>query len=371
MARALYTFKLAGYSNLSMQKTDYITSNYILARRQHFGVLMTQYLSFIFFKASITAGLLILGCVLVLQQQINIGQFVASEIIIILIMNSIEKIILKLDVVYDVLTGLKKITAVTELPLEETPGLKITETDMGPGLTIQAAELSYKGPSEAQISLKNINFKINAGEKICLTGISDAGKFTMAQILLGLAPSYQGRLAFNNLSFRDLDVVSLRSQMAAVIASDQIFEGTLLQNITCGEPGITTAEVLQALEITQLSAYVQNLSKGLHTPLTGTEWQLPRSIVAKIMLARCVVRKPKFIILDNNLLAINRSEKINMFQALHQRLHCTLVIISHDKKIMQFCDRVLLMQQGTISHQGTYSEIQPHLPIQVLTETNL
>jgi ABC-type bacteriocin/lantibiotic exporter with double-glycine peptidase domain len=368
MARALYTFKLAGYSNLSMQKTDYITSNYILARRQHFSVLMTQFLSFILFKALITAGLLILGCILVLQQQINIGQFVASEIIIILIMNSIEKIILKLDVVYDVLTGLKKITAVTELPLEETQGLKINEA--GAGLAVQAAGLSYKGPSEAQISLKNIDFKIDPAEKICLTGFSDAGKFTLVQVLLGMSPGYQGRLAFNNLSFRDLDIVSLRSQMAAVIASDQIFEGTLLQNITCGEPGITTDEVVNALEITQLSAYVQNLTKGLYTTLTGTEWQLPRSIVTKIMLARCLLRKPKLIILDNDLLAINRSEKIKMFKAMHQQLKCTMIIISHDKKIMQFCDRVLLMQQGTITHQGTYAQIQPHLPIQDLTETN-
>lgn len=370
MARALYTFKLAGYSNLSMQKTDYITSNYILARRQHFSVLMTQYLSFILFKALITAGLLILGCVLVLQRQINIGQFVASEIIIILIMNSIEKIILKLDGVYDVLTGLKKITAVTELPLEESHGLKINENDGAPGLAVLAAGLSYKGPFEAQISLKNIDFKINASEKVCLTGFSDAGKSTLAQLLLGLAPGYQGRLAFNNSSFRDLDIVSLRSQMAAVIASDQIFEGTLLQNITCGEPGITTDEVVNALEITQLSAYVQNLTQGLHTALTGTEWQLPRSIVSKIMLARCLVRKPKFIILDNNLLAIKRSEKISMFKTIHQQLKCTLIIISHDKKIMQFCDRVLLMQRGTITHQGTYAQIQPYLPIQDITETN-
>ncbi|PSR53787.1 xenobiotic-transporting ATPase [Adhaeribacter arboris] len=371
MARALYTFKLAGYSNLGMQKTDYVTSQYILARRQHFSVLMTQYWSFIFFKSLITAGLLILGCYLVLQQQINIGQFVASEIIIILIMNSVEKIILKLDVVYDVLTGLKKITAVTELPLEEAQGLKITDTGTGPGLSIQAAQLAYHSPSEAQIQLHDIHFKIKASEKIALTGISDAGKFTLAQILLGLAPGYEGRLAYNNLSFRDLDAVNLRSQLATVIASDQIFEGTLLQNITCGESGISAQEVLDALEICQLTAYVQNLSKGLHTVLTGTEWQLPRSIVSKIMLARCLVRKPKLVILDNNLLAINRSEKLPMLQALHQRLNCTFIIISHDKKIMQFCDRVLLMQEGTITHQGTYAAIQAHLPLPVLTETTV
>jgi ABC-type bacteriocin/lantibiotic exporter with double-glycine peptidase domain len=241
---------------------------------------------------------------------------------------------------------------------------------VGPGLAVQASGLSYKAPSEAQISLKNIDFNIKASEKICLTGFSDAGKFTLAQIIMGLAPSYQGRLAYGNLSFRDLDVVNLRSQMAAVIASDQVFEGTLLQNITCGEPGITTDDVLNALEITNLSGYVHNLSKGLHTPLTGTEWQLPRSIVSKIMLARCIVRKPRLVILDNNLLAINRSEKIPMYLTMHQQLKCTLIIITHDKKIMQLCDRVLLMQDGTITQQGPYADIKAYLPTQDLTETN-
>jgi ABC-type dipeptide/oligopeptide/nickel transport system ATPase subunit len=59
-----------------------------------------------------------------------------------------------------------------------------------------------------------------------------------------------------------------------------------------------------------------------------------------------------------------------MYRALHQQLKCTLLIISHDKKIMQFCNRVLLMQQGTITHQGPYASIQAHLPKQDLTESN-
>ncbi|MBK7410353.1 MAG: hypothetical protein IPJ40_21215 [Saprospirales bacterium] len=91
-----------------MQKTDEIASNYLQAREKHFRVLLQQFQFFIGFKIIVAAGLLILGSVLVFQQQMNLGQFVASEIIIILIINSIEKLIQIMDTIYDVLTALKR-----------------------------------------------------------------------------------------------------------------------------------------------------------------------------------------------------------------------------------------------------------------------
>lgn len=109
LARSISTFKLVGYTDLPTSRTDEYVSSYLKVRKEHFKVLMTQYLSFIGFKTVITGGLLVLGCFLVVQREINIGQFVASEIIIILIMTAVEKLLIKLDTVYDVLTSLDKI----------------------------------------------------------------------------------------------------------------------------------------------------------------------------------------------------------------------------------------------------------------------
>src|SRR5690606_8387376 len=96
------TFKLAGDTSMPIQKTDRFVNNYLDARKSHFRVLVTQYFSIIGFKVFVTAGLLILGGLLVIDQQINLGQFIAAEIIIILILNSIEKIIMSLDSIYDI-----------------------------------------------------------------------------------------------------------------------------------------------------------------------------------------------------------------------------------------------------------------------------
>ena len=101
LARALHSFKLAGSTDLPIKKTDYNLNNYLKNRKIHFRVLVTQFSFIVLFKALITGGLLIMGTLLVVDRQITLGQFVASEIVIILILNAVEKIIMYMDVVYD------------------------------------------------------------------------------------------------------------------------------------------------------------------------------------------------------------------------------------------------------------------------------
>ncbi|HPI11911.1 MAG TPA: ABC transporter transmembrane domain-containing protein, partial [Catalimonadaceae bacterium] len=109
LARTLSTFKLAGTTNLPLEKTDQYVNNYLNYRKKHFGILVVQYGNVLAFKTLITAGILILGTILVVDRQITLGQFVASELVIIIVVSALEKIILNIDVVYDLLTGVEKL----------------------------------------------------------------------------------------------------------------------------------------------------------------------------------------------------------------------------------------------------------------------
>lgn len=97
LGRAMNIFKLTGSCRLPVQRTDELVGNYLMARKSHFRILLVQYGSVVLFKTTITASLLVLGSILVIRNQISIGQFVAAEIIVILIMNSVEKLILSMD----------------------------------------------------------------------------------------------------------------------------------------------------------------------------------------------------------------------------------------------------------------------------------
>ena len=125
IARSVVSFKLSGKTSLAMTKNDDLVTGYLKARENHFKVLILQFKQLIGFKILVTAGLLLIGGILVLNQQMNIGQFVASEIIILLVINSVEKLLLGLETFYDVLTSLEKLGQVSDKELEHQGGKNI------------------------------------------------------------------------------------------------------------------------------------------------------------------------------------------------------------------------------------------------------
>ena len=118
IARNNFSFRKNENFDFALQKNDHLVSEYLLYREKHFGIIKRQFSQLIVFKIIITASLLIIGGFLVIQQQMNIGQFVAAEIIILLVINSVEKIIIGLETFYDVLTAVEKIGQVTDLDTE-------------------------------------------------------------------------------------------------------------------------------------------------------------------------------------------------------------------------------------------------------------
>ncbi len=138
IARTMDTFKRAGHTELPLEKTDGLVEQYLNFRKKHWKVLIFQFSNIVAFKALVTLGLLVIGGLLVIQNEINIGQFVASEIVIILIVNSAEKLILTMEPIYDVLTAVEKISSVTDIPLEEDQGVIMFEDiDTGMGASIE------------------------------------------------------------------------------------------------------------------------------------------------------------------------------------------------------------------------------------------
>ncbi|MFM7487094.1 MAG: ABC transporter transmembrane domain-containing protein, partial [Cytophagales bacterium] len=169
LGRAIQSFKLVGSTELPLRKTDYNVNSYLKNRKIHFSVLLTQYSFIVLFKACIIGGLLILGTMLVVDRQITLGQLVASEIVIILILGAVEKIIMYMDVVYDLLTAVDKVGHVTDLPIERTGGYDFPKVQ-DEGFSVRFKDLKYKYKGANQYALNGIDLEINAGEKVCLTG---------------------------------------------------------------------------------------------------------------------------------------------------------------------------------------------------------
>ncbi|WP_316751611.1 peptidase domain-containing ABC transporter [Pedobacter gandavensis] len=297
IARNKYSFRKTLNFDYALQKNNTLTNNYLDYREKHFNIIKRQYVQLIIFKVIITAGLLLIGGYLVLNQQMNIGQFVASEIIILLVINSVEKIILGLETFYDVLTAVEKIGKVTDMEVEEV--LENEEKPLYDRIALETDQLSFRFPDAQKDALKDISLKIEQGEKIILNGGNGAGKTTLIRTLSGILKPNSGALFINDDTFRKIDINQYRSQIGTIMYGESPFEGSILENITFNDPAITAQDIRWALDAVQLSSYIKTLPQGLDTQILPEGRQMSSSNAQKILLARSIIRKPAILFYED------------------------------------------------------------------------
>ena len=358
VARAMSIYKLAGYTKIPMQRTDYLVGNYVESRKKHFKVLMGQYFSIISFKTIISGGLLILGSLLLIRQKINIGQFVASEIVILSIVNSVEKLILTLETIYDVLTGIEKMGNVTDLPIEMEEGINFEEIDTGKGVKVEVKNMSYRFPGAERDTLKDINFTLEPGEKICVAGFNGSGKSTLLNIIATLFHEYKGVITFNGYSLNNLNLMSVRSFAGESLSNKELVNGSIEENISMGRDDITFTDVKRAATYVGLDDYVQKLPIGYNTVIVPGDMTVPRSVVNKITLARSIAENPRIFLLDEIFLNMQRDEKDKIIDFFTDSSKLwTMIAATSDAKFASKCDKIIILNDGKIEDIGTFVEI--------------
>lgn len=355
LARTIVSFKLGGNSDLPIRQTDYNVNNYLKNRKVHFNTLLTQFSFIIIFKAAITGGLLIVGTILVVGREITLGQFVASEIVIILILSAVEKIIMYMDVVYDLLTAVDKIAHVTDLPIERVGGLDFP-SNVTKGFKVEAKNLSYS--FSGQKVLSNVNIKVESGEHVCIAGPGGAGKTVLTNILTGMYSNFQGIATLDNYSLRDLDLTHLREKIGKNISPEDIFEGTLLENLTVGNAHTSVERVMQAIDKIGLNDVVNALPKGLSTQMVSGGKGFPDTFIQKIILARCLAKQPRLLVLNDFFTGLSKTDKLKLINCVFDRTNSwTLIAVSNDPLVMAASDRVVLMDNGSVKAEGPFEDL--------------
>jgi ABC-type bacteriocin/lantibiotic exporter with double-glycine peptidase domain len=348
LGRSIVTFKIANEPNISLYKADNIINDYLDVREKHFGVLITQYGMVITFKVLIITGLLIMGAYLVISQEINLGQFVAAEIIIFIVISAVEKLIYTLRSVYEVLVGMEKIAQVLSLPLENANGINFKEADNDKGISIKTLNLNYYTYNDEVKALSNLNLNIEAGERVCIIGKSGAGKSTLVHLLSGIYCDYNGSLSFNNIPAQNFEVSSLRSKIGCCFYPEDIFVGTIAENIILGNEDLFPA-MIDCLEKLGMLDFIKSLPDGFNTIMYPENRRYPKSIIKKIILARNIIKKPKLLILDDLLMQIQQEERQSLIDYLVAKEHpWTLILISNEAKIAAVCDRIVELKNGVI-----------------------
>lgn len=337
IARLIYHFKIQRIHKLSGNKIDEKIANYLDYRTKHFKILLFQYKNLVFLKIMITATMLIVGTYLLLNQQLNVGQFVAAELIILTMISSVEKIIQNLETFYDLLTSLDKLHTIENQDKEINGTQKFINNNRG--MSIGFSNVSYSYLDNNKI-FENLNFTINSGETIVISGKDGSGKSTLLRLISSLYNPSEGNIMYNNLPIKNLELDEFRANIGLMLNRLDIFNGTILENITFGNKAIQFEVIFNYAKQIGLEEFINNLPLGFETHIETTGKNLPRSVIKKILLLRAVVSNPELILLEEPFSDLEELSitKIQLF-LINNFKNSTKIIVDNDKEFIKKCDR--------------------------------
>ena len=359
IGRTLGTFKLAGHSSLPFARVDKLVKKYVEYRNNHFTVLILQYKVMIAFKVLIVVSLLVAGSLLLMNDEISIGQFVAAEIIIVLIIGSVEKLILSLETVYDTLTATQKLGLIMDMELERNEGVDKSLKITNEGLQYEIRNLSFKHSNADRPVLDRISLEIKSGEKVVVTGKSGSGKSTLLYLMAGLIEDYSGNIIVNKLPLETLALDKLRSMIGDSLSHQSIFHGSIRENITVGKD--TNEEWLRdIIKLVELDEYVFNLKSDLDTIMLPEGRQFSHAVISKIILARGIYCNPKLMLLEEEFNHMNKRDSNKLLNYIFNG-PWTLVAVSNQIETMERADSIVELDQGEIIFKGSYQEYKTYL----------
>ncbi|TYA92320.1 peptidase domain-containing ABC transporter [Seonamhaeicola marinus] len=344
IARTVVSFKLSGSTNLGVNKNDDLVGDYLKSRESHFKILVLQFIQMISFKVIVTASLLLIGGALVLRQEMNIGQFVAAEIIILLVIASVEKLILGLESFYDILTSIEKIGQIVDKDLENQEGGLPMFND---GLNIELNDVSYSVPDREKPILSNISLKINKKSRILVNGESGSGKSALFRIILGINEATSGNVYINNYSINNINPNYYRSHLGMSLSEETPFEGTIKDNLTFGNTSIKDQKIYEVLDKVGLTEFIKEQPKGLDTIIGAEGNKLSYTISKKLILARAIIKEPKVLLLEDPLDRFNQVEMKSIINYLtDENQPWALVVVSTSKNWREKCNQHILLKKG-------------------------
>tara|TARA_B110001469_G_scaffold9316_1_gene9162 strand:- start:5 stop:1669 length:1665 start_codon:yes stop_codon:yes gene_type:complete len=346
IARTVVSFKLSGNTNLAIQKNDDLVDQYLKARENHFKILLLQFSQMIGFKVIVTASLLLIGGALVLNQEMNIGQFVAAEIIILLVIQSVEKLIIGLESLYDVLTSIEKIGQVVDKELESQDGEKPMFKN---GVTLELDEVSYRVENRKKGIINNVSLTLTPTSRILIQGESGAGKSSLLRLISGVIEPTEGNIYINNLSLASLHLNHYRSQLGLSLSDETPFEGSIRDNLVFGNRQVTDLVIFNALDTVGLNQFLKEQPNGLETVLYPEGKQMSYTIAKKIILARAIIKQPRIMILEDPLDQFNLEETTKIIRYLTDvKRPWSLIVVSSKKSWKAQCKQTITLEKGEI-----------------------
>ncbi|MEC3875708.1 peptidase domain-containing ABC transporter [Chryseobacterium salviniae] len=346
LAASVKSFKINSETDIHLKGIDERVTGYLDHRTSHFKVLEIQYKTIIAFKVIITLAMLVIGTYLLVNQKLNIGAFIATEIVVLSIMAAVEKLIISLESYYDVIASLAKLNKVTELA-EEKNG-EIIFSNQNEGIEIEFKNVDFYFNSNVHI-LQDINCIIRENSITVISGELGSGKSLLLNMMAGFYEPPAGSVLFNKIPLKNIDKEKLRMEMGVYLEDMRMIQGNVQDNILMGNENINMEDVLELSERIGAENISSQFTSGFFTEVSETDPEISFSSKKKILLLRALIGNKKLLLLEDPIDGMNDIFKNKMLQYLKDISHkTTIVIVSQNPEILDYADHHLHLENGTL-----------------------
>lgn len=247
--------------------------------------------------------------------------------------------------------------------LDTSPSLVNTAEGLKDQYKIEQGDIEFEkvsfryGDGENDV-LKNISFRIKGAETVAVVGATGSAKSSMLQLIPRLYDVTAGEIRIDEIPVKAYNLHELHARIGMVLQKNELFTGTILDNLRWGKPDASLEEVEEACRVAQAHDFIMDLEEGYHTLLGRGGINLSGGQKQRICIARALLRKPKILILDDSTSAVDSETELRIRESLNRLLKdTTVLIITQRINTMQSADRVIVLEDGEVETMGTPAEL--------------
>lgn len=300
-----------------------------------------------------------LGATAVGQGRITIGTLVAFITMMLSIVWPIASMGFFLSMTQESMTAAHRVVEVFDVPREIEDGQGTTSTGGG---TLELRDVGFRFSDSETWALRHLNLTVPAGETLAIVGATGSGKSVLTGLISRLYDVSEGQVLIDGQDIRDLRLDQLRTVVATAFEDPTLFSMSVRENLTLGRADASDAEVAQALQVVRAD-FVDELPYGLDTRIGEQGMSLSGGQRQRLALARAVLARPRILVLDDTLSALDVHTEALVEEALREVLvGVSAIVVAHRASTVLLADRVALMQDGAITHLGSHRELLRDVP---------
>ena len=308
---------------------------------------MTMYMAIV--------GLMLLGVNMIVDGNMQVGELTGVLSYVLQIMNSLMMISNVFLLITRSIASCNRIAEVIEEPVTLRSG-KIPLTPKDNSVDFNHVYFKYH-PDAKEYVLSDITWHIPTGSTVGILGATGSAKSSLVQLIPRLYDVNEGSIKIGHVDVRDMDLVSLRDQVAMVLQNNTLFSGTIKENMRWGDPDASDEEIRKACKIACADEFIQKFPKGYDTYIEQGGTNVSGGQRQRLCIARALLKKPRILILDDSTSAVDTHTDHSIRSALRSIQGLTQILIAQRVSSVIHCDQILILEDGKISAIGNHDSL--------------